>query len=133
MAGYELVQRVHERRRSDGFQYQAERPGQPDLGEERHAPSAVAGNRCAVAEDEPPTLAALFLGHGREETTGLLIGEREQSQLFASVEPGDDPRRPAAKPSATGIEQNRTRKAGDRRCSGVHVLCQFGRLCHDQL
>ena len=78
MAGCELVERVHERRRSNGEQHAAERTGQADLGEERHAPSAVAGNQCAVAKDEPPTLAALFLRHGREQTAGLLVGEREQ-------------------------------------------------------
>jgi hypothetical protein len=65
MAGYELVEGVHERRRSNGEQHAAQRTGQPDLGEERHAPSAVAWKQCAVAEDEPPTLAALVLGHGR--------------------------------------------------------------------
>jgi len=78
MASYEPVQRVHQRRRSDGSQHAAERAGQPDLDEERHAPSAVAGDQRAVAENEPPTLTALVLGHGREQRAGLLIGEREQ-------------------------------------------------------
>jgi hypothetical protein len=122
MASYEPVQRVREWRRSDGSQHPAERAGQPDLDEERHAPSAVAGNQCAVTEDEPPALAALVFGHGRKQKARVVIGEREQGQLIASVEPGDEPRRPAAKPSATGIEQNRARKGGGRR-SGVHVLC----------
>jgi hypothetical protein len=77
MARDELVGRVDEPRQSEGTKNAAERAGQPDLGEERHAPSAVAGNQCAVAKDEPPTLAALVLGHGREQRAGLLIGERE--------------------------------------------------------
>jgi len=56
-----------------------------ELGEQRHASAAVAGNRCAVAKHEPPTLTAGFFGDGREELSGLVIGEGQQRQLFPSV------------------------------------------------
>lgn len=123
MARDEPVGGVNERRQPESPKQAAERASQPDLGDEGHACPAVARNQCAVAEDEPPALVALVLRHGREQTAGLLIGKREQGHLIASVEPGDDPRRPAAEPSATGIEQNRARKAGARRSGGVHGLC----------
>lgn len=100
MARHDPVQGVHQPRRSHGSQHSAERAGQPDLGKERHAPSAVARNECAVAEDEPPTLATLVLGHGREQLAGFLFRQRKQRQLFVPVERGDDPRRPTAELSA---------------------------------
>lgn len=100
MASDELVQRIQERSRSEGPEEARERTGKTELGEQRHASAAVAGNRCAVAKHEPPTLTAGFFGDGREELSGLAIGEREEGQLFMAVEPGDDPRRPAAKLSA---------------------------------
>jgi hypothetical protein len=77
MARDEPVECVDEPRHSEGTKEAAERAGQTDLDEERQSTSAVAGNQCAVAEDEPPTFAALVLGHGREQRAGLLIGERE--------------------------------------------------------
>ena len=78
MSRGEPVQRVDERSRPERSQQPSERPGQPELGEDRDASSAVARNRRAVPEDEPPALAPLLLGHGGEQTVGLLVGEREQ-------------------------------------------------------
>lgn len=122
VAGHELVERVDERGGADGSQPAAERVGQADLREERHAPAVVAGKGSAVAEDEPPTLATGILGHGRQQTAGLLVLERKQGQLMPAVERGDDPRRPAAELSAAGVEQNGARKARNRRRPGVRVL-----------
>ena len=53
---------------------------------------------------------------------GLLISERKQCQFFASVKRGDDPRRPTAKPSAAGIEQNRSPEVRGARYARAHVL-----------
>ena len=100
----------------------AELSGQPDLGKERGAPSAVAGDGCAIAEDEPPAFVALLLGNFGEQTVCLPISERQQGQFVVSVDGGDDPRRPTAQPSATGIEENRPRE-GELRGDTRHVLC----------
>jgi len=109
----DLVQGVHDWSCSEGAQHASERAGQPDFGKESHASSAVAGNGRAIAENEPPTVVARVLRNEGEQTVGLLIGKREQGQLFVSVKRGDDPRRPAAESSAAGIEQNWSRKWGD--------------------
>jgi hypothetical protein len=114
---HESVERVHERSRPQGTEDPGQGTSQADFGKERHAPAAVAGNQCAVPEDDPPTLAPLFVRHGGKQTAGRRIGEREQGQLLAPVEPDDDPRRPAAERSSVGIEQDRARK------SWAHVLC----------
>jgi hypothetical protein len=105
MAGYQPVQGVDEHRCVKRSQHASERTRKPDLGEERHTSSGVAGHQRAVAENEPPTLAAGFLGYRSEEAVGLRIAEWKESHLPVSVERGDDPRRPATEPSAAGIEQ----------------------------
>lgn len=107
MAGEELVQRVDEHGRPRCAQHAAERAGEPHLGEERGAAPVVARHRRPVAEDEPPALAAGLLGDGGEQAARLVVLERKQRQLLAAVERGDDPRRPAAEPSAAGVEQHR--------------------------
>jgi hypothetical protein len=50
-----------------------------------------------------------------------VVCERQQRQLFVSVEPGDDTRRPPAEPSGAGIEKDRPRKRRDR-----HVISMRG-------
>ena len=121
MAGCDLVERVDERRGVQRSDYASQRPGQPHLGEDRDSASGVAGNGRSVAEDEPPAFVPRLLGYASEQATGLSIGERQQSQLFESVEPGDDTRRPPAELSGAGIEQNRSREARDRRVVSVCV------------
>ena len=101
---HEPVKHVDERRQSERVKNAAERSGELDLGKEHDAATPVARDWRAIAEYEPPTFAAPFLGHGGEQAPGFLIGERKQCQFFASVERGDDPRRPTAEPSAAGIE-----------------------------
>ncbi len=85
-----------------------------DSGKEHDACAPVSRDRCAIAENEPPTFAAFFLGDRREQEAGLLIRERKQRQFLTSVKRDDDPRRTTAESSAAGVEQNRTRelKAG---------------------
>ena len=121
VTGYDLVERVDGRRGVGRSEHATQRPCEPDLGDERDAASGVAGNRRPVPEDEPPAFVPRFFAHGRKQSAGLIIGERQQRQLLASVEPGDDTRRPPAELSGTRIEQNRTRKRRDRHVLGVHV------------
>lgn len=108
--GHHLVEHVDGRRQMKPPQPAAEPSGELDLGQEHDAPALVAGDECAIAEHDPPAFAALFLGHRGEQASRLLGCEREQGQLLATVERGDDPRRPAAKSSAAGIEQHRAPK-----------------------
>jgi hypothetical protein len=113
MAGNEFVQRIEERRRPQRPEEARERTREPELGEQRHTPAAVAGNRRAVPAHQPPTLAAGFLGNGREQLLRVGIRQREEGQLLVSVKPGDNPRRPATELSAAGIEENRPPQAAD--------------------
>jgi hypothetical protein len=121
VAGHEVDERVDERRQPQGAKKAPERTGQADLGEEPDSSALVAGNEGAVAEDEPPTLAARFLRNVAEQTAGFLVREREQCQLLATIERGDDPRRPAAEVSAAGIEHDRARKAAGRSDTRAQV------------
>jgi hypothetical protein len=118
MPGYQAVESVDEWRRAEGAEYASERTGDPDLLEERHAASRVTRYRRAVAADEPPAFFPRVFRHGGEKASGLVIGERKQSQLFASVEPGDDPRRPPAELSGAGVEKDGARKSR----YGIHAL-----------
>jgi hypothetical protein len=111
VAGYHLVELVDEHRGVDRSERASQRPGQPDFDEERHAATVVAGNQRPVREGEPPALVPRFPGYAGEQPAGLVVRERQQSQFFASVEPGDDTRRPPAELSGAGIEQNRARQA----------------------
>jgi hypothetical protein len=101
VTGYDLVERVDERRGVQRSEDASQRAGQPDLGEERNASAGVAGDRRSVAQDEPPAFAPRFLGHSFEQVPGLVIGEGQQPQLLVSVEPRDDMRRPPAELSGT--------------------------------
>jgi hypothetical protein len=124
VTGYDLVERVDEHRRVQRSEHASQRPGQSHLGEERDASSSVAGNRRPLPEDEPPAFIPRFLGHGHKQTAGLIIVERKQSQLFATVEPGGDTRRPPAELSSSGIEQNRPREASVPRVVNMHASSQ---------
>jgi hypothetical protein len=106
----EFVPHVDERRQSQRAKDAAERSGKLDLGKEQDAPTPVPSDRRPIAEYEPPTFAALFVRHRGEEASRLFIVKRKQGQLLATVEPGDDPRRPAAEPSTSGIKQDRARQ-----------------------
>jgi hypothetical protein len=121
----EPVERVHQRRDSERAKHAAERSRQLDLRQERHAATTVTRDRCAIAENDPPTFAAPDLGNGCEQTPRFLIREGKQGQLLPSIERGDDPRRPAAEPSAAGIQQDRAPEARRRHDAGAQVLCRF--------
>lgn len=55
---------------------------------------------------QPPAFAPPVRRHQGEQVPGLLISQPEQCQFFLTVELRDDPRRPTAKPSPAGIEEN---------------------------
>jgi hypothetical protein len=112
VAGHELVEAVDERRGAEGPQYASEWACHAQFEKEGDSASGIAGDRRAVPEDQPPTFIARVLGHGPEQAIGLFVGERQQRQLFASVELGDDPRRPATELSGAGVEQNWARQPG---------------------
>jgi hypothetical protein len=131
MAGNELVERVDERRRSDRPQDVSERMRQPHLGEERDAPSRVAGNRRPVAKDEPPAVATFVFRHGGQEFPGFFVSESEQAQPFVPIDLRDDTRRPPAELSGSGIEQYRTREPSGRHVRRKHVFGHRVRLSVD--
>lgn len=94
-------------RQPERIEQPAERAGERQLREQPHPAALVAGDGGAVLEDQPPALAALLLVDALEEPLGFVVGEPNQGQRPSSVQRGDDPRRPAAEPSATGVEQHR--------------------------
>jgi hypothetical protein len=106
VAGHELVERVEEGRGAEGPQRAPERAHRTHFEEQSDAASGIARDGRAVPEDEPPALVARVIGHRREQTSGFLVGQRQQRQLFTSVELGDDPRRPPTELSGAGVEQN---------------------------
>lgn len=71
---HEPVKQLHERRQSERAKNKAEQSGELDLGKEHDATTHVARDWRAIAEYEPPTFAAPFLGHGGEQPAGFLIG-----------------------------------------------------------
>jgi hypothetical protein len=111
MTSHQRVQRVEEGPRPERSEHASQGTGPADFGEERDGSSAIAGNERAIAEDEPPAFPPRFLGHGCEQAVGLLIGQWQQGEFFVPVESGDDTRRPAAEPSAAGVEQDRARNS----------------------
>jgi hypothetical protein len=114
MLGDEDVQDVDEPGQMEGFQRAADRSREPKRRKEHDAAPLVARDRCPIAEDHPPAFLAAFLRHRGEETLGLLIRKRQQCHFPATVERGDDPRRPATESSAVVIQQNRTaQRRGD--------------------
>jgi hypothetical protein len=110
VAGDELVEPVHERGGVEHLERAAERPGHPELGEDRDASAGVARKRRAVAEHEPPALVPRLLRHCSQKAARLVVGERQERQLFASVDRGDDTRRPATELSSARVEEYGSRQ-----------------------
>jgi len=50
----------------------------------------------------------LLFGNPCQELLGRRVLEREEGELTVAVEPGDDPRRPAAEASLVVVEEERT-------------------------
>jgi hypothetical protein len=103
---HEPVECVDSVREPNALERRTQTTRQAQLAEERRTGSSVAAQRRPVAEDEPPALRALVLGNRRKEPVGLAVPEREQREPLASVERGDDPRRPAAEASAAVVEEH---------------------------
>lgn len=108
--GQHTIERVNDWRQPKQTEDQPKRAGKLNLGKEYNARSLVPRHWRPIAEYEPPTFAASLLGHRAKQAPRFLVREREQCEFLASIERGDDPRRPAAEPSAAGVEQNRARK-----------------------
>lgn len=124
------LERVNQQRQPQPPQHATEHSGTLDLREECDSSTLVTGNWRAVAKHDPPAFASLLLWHGGKQTPRLFVPERKERELLASVKPGDDPRRPATKPSAAGIEQNRSKQLTDSRCVRPGVLSHFLKMLH---
>jgi hypothetical protein len=98
---------INQRRQPKPCEQPSKWSGQPHLAEERDAPSCIAGYRCAITKNEPPTFATRVLGNGNEQLHRLLVSQREEGEFVSMIERGDDPRRPAAESSPACIEENR--------------------------
>ena len=106
MVRQELVDRVGEAGQPQSAQDATDGTGQIELDEQEDAPASIARHRCAVSEHEPPAFAASSRFDGRQQPARLVILERQQRQLVMDVDPGDDPRRPAAQPSAAVVQHH---------------------------
>jgi hypothetical protein len=124
----DAVDGVDDRRQAKPEQCAAETAGSLELSEERDASAPVAGNGCAVSKDEPPAVVALLHRNRRQQLRGGVVLEREQREVPAPVDPGDEPRRPTAEPSAPGIEEHRPPKG--RVYGSGSTLGHGARLCH---
>jgi putative membrane protein len=106
-----------------------ERPERTEALEQPHGRRA-AGHHAPIAFDEMPAGEAGLLGERLEERRGARVAHGKERELFAPVEPGDDPRRPAAEASVAVVEQHGATKLGSRhvRIVGVRsgrVLAKF--------
>jgi hypothetical protein len=110
VTGYDLVERVDDRRRVYCAEHVFHRPRQPDLGQECAAAPGITGDRSAVAEDEPKASEPRIIGHAGQKAAGLLIVQRKERNRFVSIEPDDDTRRPPTELSGAVIEQDRAKK-----------------------
>jgi putative membrane protein len=107
----------------------AERPERPN-GLEQPDGRGAAGHHPPIGFDEVPAGEPLLLGERLEERFGAGVAHGKQRESPAPVEPGDDPRRPAAEPSVAVVEENGATKLGSRhvRIVGVRssrVLAKF--------
>jgi hypothetical protein len=121
VAGDELVQRIEGRHQVEFSKGSCDGPRQPDLREECDAAPGIAGDQCSVAQDEPPTLVARFLGNIRKLAGGLWVCERKQGQFVVAVEFGDGTRRPATEFSGARVEERGTRKTRRSHRVSPHV------------
>jgi hypothetical protein len=80
--------------------------GAIELDEQEDAPASIARHRCAISEHEPPAFAASSWFDGRQQSVRFVVLERQQRELVVDIEPGDDPRRPAAQPTAAVVEHH---------------------------
>jgi hypothetical protein len=130
LARHEAVRAFHdilERERAN----EATQGAKPAEALEQPHDRRAARYQASIRLDEVPALEPLLLGHGRHERGDGLGVERKESELSAPVEPGDDPRRPAAEPSVAVVEHDRATKLAIRHacivgsttapCAGVRV------------
>jgi hypothetical protein len=110
VTGHQLVERVEDRGEPKEAKGAADRGSNPDLTQKLNAAALVTRHERAVAKHQPPALNASVLGNTGEKLLRLLISEWEEREPLAPVESGDDPRRPAAEPSASSVEQHRARE-----------------------
>jgi putative membrane protein len=107
----------------------AERPERPKGLEQPHGRRA-AGHHLPIGFDEVPAGEPVLLEERLEERRGPRVAHGKECESLASIEPGDDPRRPAAEPSVGVVQQNGATKLGRRhvRIVGVRssrVLAKF--------
>jgi hypothetical protein len=97
----------------DGIRHEAqnarEGPRQAERPQELPTSSATP-DRGSVCEHEPPAGLALRNRHAVQQLTCARVVQREEPELLAAVEPGDDPRRPAAEASLGVVQQHRPAK-----------------------
>jgi hypothetical protein len=110
VTGHDLVERIGEPRHLECSERTSHRPRQPEFGQEHNAAAGVTCNRSPVTENEPPAFEPGIFGDACEQAAGLLVVQRKQRQLFVSVEPDGDPRRPPAELSGAVIEHHRAKE-----------------------
>jgi hypothetical protein len=120
VARHESVDRVDGGTQAEDAERDADPTRRPQLCEERDASAVVARDRRAVGQDEPPAVAAAVRRDRSEQALGLGVLERQEGERSMPVDAGDEPRRPAAEPSAARVQQHRAREHVRRRRFGAH-------------
>jgi hypothetical protein len=88
-----------------GVEETAGRPGAAHRAQKYDAASPAPDER-PVREHEAPRRHARVIGYPFEQALRLFVLQRQECEIFFAVELGDDPRSPAAEPSARVVEQN---------------------------
>jgi hypothetical protein len=105
VAGDDAVRAIEQPRR-DVLENARERSRDPHRAKELDHATAVP-DEPSVDERQAPARVPLRLRKHGEQVARVHLAEAEVRQLLVAVEPGDDPRRPAAEASLLVVQENR--------------------------
>jgi hypothetical protein len=90
------------------------RSGQVDVSEllQQLCAGCSAGRDAADRPDEMPGREPLFLGQRLEQRRGVVVGERQEGEVSASIGCCDGTRRETAEPSAAVVEHDGSEQHG---------------------
>jgi hypothetical protein len=88
-----------------GVKETAGRPGAAHRAQKYDASSPALDER-PVREHQAPRRHARVIGYPFEQVRHSFVLQRQECEALFAVELGDDPRRPAAEPSARVVEEN---------------------------
>jgi hypothetical protein len=108
--GEELVDCIDQAGKAEHAKESSKRARDANPLEDDDTATSVSGNESAIRKHQPPTLSSSLFRNRGEKALCLFVCQWKQCERGFAIEPGDDPRRPAAEPSRAGVEQDGTSK-----------------------